>query len=304
VALAVSLYDFANNDGTGGMEGTIYRFGCALITTIVGLTCRILLINFQKEVSDNLKEVEVSFSDSVKKFRNQLRNMTQTVKKQGDLFSEAVTDTIGRTSTQLNSVVTDSSETMSTNVRDFGDTVVKTGETIIVSTSEMGDKIKSTALPSDIFARQLAEPIDDLKKRILEVNDSIGESSSSQQSVLAAAEKIKDSLIAITEVSEQVTAFVSSLDSSNQKIKELGSEVSSLKDSLVESLNSQRDMVADIQTIRSSSKSHYEEMGVLRTTLQENVKLSAEALKLTQQHLVESVEYIVGKLGTEEQNEQ
>ena len=66
VALAVSLYDFAEDDGTGGMEGTIYRFGCALITTIVGLTCRILLINFQKEVSDNLKEVEVSFSDSVK----------------------------------------------------------------------------------------------------------------------------------------------------------------------------------------------------------------------------------------------
>jgi len=303
VALAVSLFDFMKEEADNGLEGTVLRFGCALITTIVGLTCRILLVNFQKEMPDNVKELEASFTLTVSKFRDRLRNLTQTLRKQGDLFQEAVTDILQKTTTQLDTVISSSKETMSGNVSDFGNTVLETGEVIVLSSKEMGDRIRNTSLPEDVFAQQLSEPLRNLQTKIQEVNNALGESSITQQNVLEAAEKIKDSLINLTDVSEMVTGFVSSLSESSQEMRELVTEIGKMKSVLTESLESQREIVSELNEKREAHAKSFAEIEAMKTALQQNVKESADALQLTQQHLVESAKFIISNLKAEEQSE-
>jgi len=303
VALAVSLFDFMKEGADNGLEGTVYRFGCALITTILGLTLRILLVNFQKEVSDNVKELEASFTSTVAKFRDRLRNLTQTLRKQGDLFQEAVTDILKQTSTQLDTVISSSTATMSGNVSDFGNTVLETGEIIVLSSKEMGDRIRNTSLPEDVFAQQLSEPLRNLQTKIQEVNSALGESSITQQNVLEAAEKIKDSLVNLTDVSEMVTGFVSSLSESSQEMRQLVTEIGKMKSVLTESLESQRGIVSELNEKREAHAKSFADIEAMKTALQQNVKESADALQLTQKHLVESARFIISNLKAEEQSE-
>ena len=139
-ALIISLIDLgdslASADDT--FEGLVWRFGLALVTTVLGLAIRVYLAGFHDKLEDSLITSEKALARSARQMRKQLQQQSIDFRAQNELHNKS-----------LQSAVKFASNSLVTSVRDAQavaeNTSREASQTVAVATGEFVEKVRESA---------------------------------------------------------------------------------------------------------------------------------------------------------------
>jgi len=226
-----------------------YRFGAAMISTVLGLGVRVYLVTFKQDASEAIEDAEASVVEAAHRFREQ---MVMGLEKMGDFQSKvehssqqaierinlaletqaknhsdrligffdelsrknelAVTtslNVIQEASTKLSDSVNEYSSSLTTNL----DRLEKKVDDFSIAIT---DRLKSTTFPDDFFSTNLAKPLSILSDSTIELGTQIKKSI---QQVEKATNGLTDTLQSVKDKSETITVSMKSVDDliSNQR---------------------------------------------------------------------------------------
>ena len=184
------------------------RFGAAMVSTVLGLTVRVYLVNFRPDFQDAVKSAETGLLDSVRAFRgqldmavNQLREFQiligdtskATLARVDIAIQEAAadhsrhfTESFGEIAAEHRKLAEDSTEhlrattqTLSNVLQDYAQSLVaSTGhfEASVENFSEsLEARLRRTTLPDDYFASRLNPSVDYLGRAVAETGQRVAD---------------------------------------------------------------------------------------------------------------------------------
>ena len=128
IALTVSLFILNFQQGNA-LDDLMWRFGLALVTTVVGLSARICLTSFHASFEDSLANAEEALERASQSLRQQLHRMSADMVAQNeamktalqhalDTSRSALVDAMGAVKVTLSQASKELSDTISSNVRE------------------------------------------------------------------------------------------------------------------------------------------------------------------------------------------
>jgi hypothetical protein len=226
-SIIFSLFDLPNI-GTK-IQDIAVRFGAAMVSTVLGLSVRVYLVSFKRDVADAIKDAESAVIDASHKFREQLviafeklrdfqsevdiasKATVERVNMQMEALSknhaEKLTDFFAELTTRNQDAVTGAlAEVRAASVRlansvdsyshGMRANLTSIEEKVISFTDAVTNRLQTTTFPDDYFAKNLAEPLNQLRTAATDVSGAVVRSSTEiahSTTVLSSSlEKLRD----------------------------------------------------------------------------------------------------------------
>jgi len=226
-----------------------YRFGAAMISTVLGLGVRVYLVTFKQDASEAIEDAEASVVEAAHRFREQ---MVMGLEKMGDFQSKVEQssqqaierinlaletqaknhserligffDELSRknelaVTTSLN-VIQEASTKLSNSVNEYSDSITTNINRLEKKVDDFSvsitDRLQNTTFPDDFFSKNLAQPLSVLSDSTTELGTQIKKSI---QQVEKATNGLTDTLQSVKDKSEAITLSMKSVDDliSNQR---------------------------------------------------------------------------------------
>lgn len=235
-SIIVSLIDLPNiqND----MLTIATRFGVAMISTIVGLTVRVVLVSFRPNIEDALRNNERSTIDAARRLTDEyvrashaLMNFrgevmaatTEAVKTVRDSFEDVAKDNAERMKAHFEDLSERSNAAFLENAREIkkssmslnlvvdkyarvtGESLEKLDQNVDHFTQSLLTRLEGVAFPDDLFSQKLAGPIVELNGSAEQVNAGIR---AVTKDVNGAAKAVERSITKINLQSESLSAVL------------------------------------------------------------------------------------------------
>lgn len=257
------------------------RFGAAMVSTVLGVAVRVYLVSFKKDVADAIKDAEDAVLDASRKFTEQLtvaveklrdfevqvdnsaKSSVERVNVQVENLSKNHADKLTAFFTDLTSKneqaftsaldeVKSASQKLATSVDGYslgmranlGSIEAK----ITAFTDAVSERLKTTTFPDDYFAKQLDEPLNQLKG-----------------SSAALASGIKDSL-------QEVTSSTAVLSTALKKLRDKSSAAEGSLDTVLKLTQQQQAILDSAQGQVSSLEALTGVLGKMDQTLEATIK--------------------------------
>lgn len=172
-ALLLAMTPALNGGHAPQSDDIIQKFGTAIITTFIGMTLRIILIQLKPNVSDHEEDTRESIANYVKGLNEEL---TATIKGMVE-FRTSVTTTMDETlksfKSGLQSNSKDSGEALNEASDELLNGVKAATQTLQIAVADIADKLSKMDLPTDYLSVRigkagdaLSSDIDTLSQRI------------------------------------------------------------------------------------------------------------------------------------------
>lgn len=163
-ALVASLYEFHTRE-TPDVGDLVSYFSLALITTIIGLSARIVITSFNKDAHTTRQEI----TDSLNSATLALTQNARAISTRLEVLNTEVHDTIQQS-------LSESKQSMSETIDDFK------------------NKITSIELPSELFVDRMMEPIEQFVERADKTQNMLKEIATQQRNVRDNSRRVAESL--------------------------------------------------------------------------------------------------------------
>lgn len=130
VSLTVSLLALSGLGIDYNLSGLVYRFGLALITTVVGLATRICLTNFNPNFEQSVERSEDELARAVNNFRTQLDRNSIDMIAQNELMNRTLREAIETTAAELKGSTAQSTNALRTATNSLSNAMDRAGSKI------------------------------------------------------------------------------------------------------------------------------------------------------------------------------
>jgi hypothetical protein len=263
VSLMVSLLAFADSAGRNvDISGVVSRFGVALATTVVGLACRIYLINFRSSIEDSVAQNEKAIAIAGSDLRTHLEQLSQDMVVQSKLMNDSLNGALIVAASELKAVAEASKSTVTKSAAAFQAAVsgaatqveheaMKGGTSIRNSLEQLAESIGEARLPQDALVVSLTPAISVFTEKIGEYGDLLEQAGASHSKMTEEASALSASVESMRKSGSQLSAAIDGIgDSAVRFGSAAGSlgQVTSAVDEVRRSLAEQADLIAAVRT--------------------------------------------------------
>ena len=124
VSIAHSLYEFSGDRGT---EAVVTNFGIALVTTILGLTLRVVFQQMRDEPFDVEREVQADLNETAARLRGQLLNLEMDFQRLRTTLVQVTEETLASAAAAISKALADSTARLAQAGSALAETVKTTG---------------------------------------------------------------------------------------------------------------------------------------------------------------------------------
>lgn len=226
-SIVFCLFDLPNI-GTR-IQDIAVRFGAAMVSTVFGLGVRVYLVSFKKDVADAINDAEDAILDATRRFTEQLNIAVERLQDFESKVDTAAKASVERVNMQVENLsknhaeklttfftelvaqnqtaftealgeVREASQRLSESVDGYSEGMRANLASIEAKVGAFSDavthRLKTTTFPDDYFARQLNEPLSQLKASSTAIADGVKatfhEVNESTVVLSAALKKLKD----------------------------------------------------------------------------------------------------------------
>jgi hypothetical protein len=212
-ALTVSMALISNNQPD--FRQIVFNFSLALVTTIVGLTARIYLINFvndeegvKRGLIDELEMSALNLTRVIGDINGQMEALSHDITR---VLKESLAKHQAAIDTSINTLNTYSDETK----KAIDKQLILFGNGIQNSVAILTRKVEEIDLPPDLIADKLIEPFDIFANRVNDIGDVLNEILTNQRSV---RDGIKNVAISFDKATKRIDKLDTALEGLQEKI--------------------------------------------------------------------------------------
>lgn len=267
-SISIALIDLPNIGNN--IQDIAVRFGAAMISTVLGLSVRVAMVTFRKDINDAIKNTEESIVDTSLRLKDQFENTLVRLRDFESSVDHAAKMSVERVNLQIeslsknyaeklaeffeqlaksnqesfkyifeelkttNSKLTESVDTYALGMRA---NLTSIEEKVVAFSEAITERLKNTTFPDDYFANNLQEPLRQLSE---------------------AAEKISDE---ISNTAENITETTDVLSTSLRKLRERATRTES-------SLEAVARLATQQQLLLEESDSQITQLAGLNQTIQ------------------------------------
>lgn len=196
-SILIALFDIPS---IGSKIGEIsVRFGAAMVSTVLGLTVRVYLVNFRPDFQDAVKTAEAGLLDSVRSFRGQLDMAVGQLREFQNLIEQASKTSVAQVDIAIGEAAAAHSQTfaglfaeiaerqqqladdnaahlkattqtLSAALQDYVQTLASGSDrfesSVATYSASLETRLRLTALPEDFFAKRLAPTVERLNQAV------------------------------------------------------------------------------------------------------------------------------------------
>lgn len=219
-SIIVCLFDLPNI--AGQLTEIAIRFGAAMVSTVLGLTARVYLVNFRKDVYDITRSVEDDLLMAAKKLRTQLEMATDGLRIFNDTVDDATATALGKVNLAMEETAarfmtqcdelfehlavdhrfvvsvaleqTDAAtQTLAALLQQHTTAVDEHGrqlrDSLLTFTDELHQRLARMRMPDDYFSAALTPPVEQLAAAVTRLSGQVE----------AAAERLQEGTLTMTE---------------------------------------------------------------------------------------------------------
>jgi methyl-accepting chemotaxis protein len=312
VSLSYALYQFTE---VGGVEGVISGFGVALVTTIVGLSLRVLFQQLREDPIEIEQEVRRTLSDEVGRLERELRLSVESMIALRNRVDQELAKAVG---TGLERILRDSREAMKADTAAFKEAIETTlsgvkdavtasmtvaAETrkstgrLLKAVEALAERIDQTKPPTEGFRDKIDEFTATLDRMLTREAGRIEKTAESADAILGIYREMETRSLEAAATMEQCKAAVeglrASMGCSTAAAKEMADSARTVTDDLLERNRRQIDLLQRVEQMSEESEKF---LRSLRGTLESQVQMSAGALALLERHVVQAAGLVVREL--------
>ncbi len=273
IALVASLLTL--NDREVSIGAVVGSFGAALLTTIIGLTARLMITTFSTESAERSERLEQEVEKSLDRFSVQLELMTTQV-------ITSVTKIVSETDMSLNKTLDIQRDTQK-RFSDLGETIASSVDEAI---SEVNKKLNKIEIDPNIITTSITNSFDTVTQNLMQVTEHQEKLNIGFQNNLKnveafnsnAEEAIKNQLLkssaALNDlITQQTKAYNKSLEEIGQSILNSFGNVNELKSTIE---NEWKLRVSALNDETASISGIVKDTGVALSTMKENISEVAD----------------------------
>jgi ABC-type transporter Mla subunit MlaD len=324
VALISSMFTITS--GAENTTGLAFRFGVALITTVIGLAARTYFANFRITPEDELGRLKAEEATSARELRNKYRDLSETMSLQMEALeatlqkanddveeaSEALIDSassleesVSSSVSTIDEVLESLEDTTSRFSSELGQSMEATSSKLQQAGEDLKDKVRSVELPPDLFTSQFEEPASNYAEELEKLTREAKDHSQAIGDLEASNRRLSNSIAEIAEeMGDASSRNADSIDEATSKLHDLLGKLGDIERSLgeaVRSLNQHEEAVSEATEALTGVHDNLEEDSEVarryREALEDELATSREALAKMRGQLVESAEYVHDQLG-------
>lgn len=324
VALIFSMFSITS--GAEDTTGLVFRFGVALVTTVIGLAARTYFANFKATPEDELGRLKAEEATSARELRNKYRDLSETMTLQMEALKtslqkvnsdvEEASETLIDSASSLEESVSNSVSTIDEIFEGLKDTTRRfsneLGESMEATSSKLEqagedieEKVSSVELPSDLFTSQFEKPASNYAEELEKLTREARDHSQAMEGLEASNRRLSNSITEIVEeIGDVSSRNADSMDEAISKLQDLLGKLNNLEsgfDGVIGALNRYEEVVTESTEALSDAHENLEEDEIAkehRRALEDELATSREALAKMRGQLVESAEYVHDQLSS------
>lgn len=318
-ALIFSMFSIPS--GAENIGGLVFRFGIALVTTIIGLAARTYFANFRVTPEDELSRLRSEEATSARELRNKYRELSEVM----TLQMAALKSSLQKANTDVQEAsdsLADSASTLEESVSDSASTIGQLFESLEETTSEFSsgldesmeaassklveagqdlqERANSVELPPDLFTSQFEGAASNYAEALEELTQKAEGHSQAIDGLVTSNRKLSNSITEITEeMGDSASQNADSIDEATSKLQDLLSKLGVIEskfDDVASSLTQHEEVVSEameaLADVHDNIEADSETAAEHRKILEDELAASREALMKMRGQLVESAEYI------------
>ncbi len=323
VALIFSMFSITS--GVVNTGGLVFRFGIALVTTVIGLGARTYFANFRVTPEDELSRLRDEEATSARKLRNKYRELSEVMTLQMEALKtslqkanadvEEASDSLADSASSLEESVSASvsrvdqsfgrlEETTSEFSSGLGRSMEEASSRLKQAGEDLQEKANSVELPPDLFTSQFEGPASNYAEALEELTRKAEDHSEAISELKTSNRQLSSSITEITEeLGDASSRNADSIDEATSELQELLGRLADIESrfgNVANALTQHEEVVADAIDALTSVHDNLEEDSEVarqyREALEEELSTSREALSKMRGQLVESAEYIHDQL--------
>jgi methyl-accepting chemotaxis protein len=178
LALLIAMTPSLNGGDVIRSETIIEKFGIAIVTTFVGITLRIILIQLKPNVSDHEEDTRESIAAYVAGLHKEIEDSTTEIRR----FRSSVSSILAHNLEDFEKGLTDNNKVAGQALTNASDELLRrltvATQTVQSAVTEVSDKLRRLDVPTDYLTVRINEAGDSLSKNIGQLTDRISVSSS------------------------------------------------------------------------------------------------------------------------------
>lgn len=323
VALIFSMFSITS--GTENTGGLVFRFGIALITTVIGLAARTYFANFQVTPEDELSRLREEEATSARTLRDKYRELSEVMTLQVKALEtslqkanadvEEASDSLANSASSLEESVSASvsridqsfgrlEETTSEFSSGLGQSVEEVSSKLEQAGEDLQEKARSVELPPDLFTSQFEGPASNYAAVLEELTQKAEDHSQAIGKLEASNRQLSNSIAEITEeIGDASSRNADSIDEATSELQDLLTKLSDIESrfgNVADTLSQHEEVVSDameaLTGVHENLEADSEVATRHRKVLEEELATSREALAKMRRQLVESAKYIHDQL--------
>jgi|GEM_PF-4562283 len=309
ISLSVSLLAFARSAyAEDDVPGVVSRFGVALLTTVVGLGCRIYLVNFRKSMDDSLAQSEQALSRAGEALRQQLEQLSQDMTVQSKLMNESLHGAIDLSAAELKAAAAAGRSTIEATARSVASAVEaagsqveasarRGGEAVLGSLGELARKVEESRLPSELFTASLAPAVEGLAGQLTSLAGVLEASGANQREMLEAASALAEGISRLRSAGRDLASSLEGVEKGADRMAAFAQSlerVAAAVDAVGSGLEEHQKLVG---RLRSEAEQDAGALALHRKALRENLRASERALRRVHEDLASAVRFIRREIG-------
>ena len=312
VSLAFTLFQFTEQ---GGTEGVISGFGVALVTTIVGLACRVLFQQLREDPLEIEQEVRQTLSTEVLNLEREIRISVEAMSLLRTRTEDELRNAVGA---GLKELLKDSREAMTAEAEAFRSAILttlegvtnavdaakaqaadtkRTSARLIKSIDALAERINASELPTEGLVKQIDGVAAIWQKVLNEEIARIQSTNRSADAILSVYKEMESNALNAAVAMEECKKSAQGLNLSIAQSTTMAGELADASRRISEDLVERGGRAVEIfERVARVSTVDEEALKGLRKSLESHVQVSAGALMALERNVVQASELIVKEL--------
>jgi hypothetical protein len=310
ISLTVSLLAFSGGADTDyDVSGVASRFGVALLTTVIGLGCRIYLVNFRKSIDDSLAQTEASLADAGEALRAKLDQLSVDMTVQSKLMAESLRGAIDLTASELKAVAESGksaveeatravSSAVTVSTANVANAAEEGSQAVKASLESLASKLDESPLPADLLIESLSPALAKLAEHLDEYSKILESTGQSHRQMADGATALGTSAQLLQEGGSQLTAVLQDVREGTQDLAGFSDALGAVAGAIgraSEEIEQHKNAVGDM---RLQMEKDVAVVATYRGQVRENLESSQSSLEQVREELLGTVRFIRESIGS------
>ena len=190
-------------------------FGLALVTTIIGLSARVVLTSFGEEPTDAMVRADEALHDEVQRFSEELRISTDTFKQNSAVSVDTVQNSLTTATDNFKIAIEQAT-------KDFGHALSGSLESINIAGESLSSHIDKIEVPEDLFTGRFTPHLEKFTKSLEQYNQQMSDSLLNQRKVRDGVNLVAKSMERIAKKLDGIEDVFTLADKQLTKLSHIG----------------------------------------------------------------------------------